>query len=362
MTILDALLEFVSVNRLAEVGDVGGVFGFPWSGGQTDLNSSGEVFEDFSPCGVLRGASAMALVDDDQVEEVGRNTLKDFVFFIGPGEGLVETEVNLVGGVDLPVLDLGHDRAEGLEIIDQGLVSENVAVNEEERALGFARLPETPDDLEDRVGFSGPCGHDEEEALVTFGNSLDDAVDRLALVIARLLAVGVQVVRLEDEFFLRILDVPVLLVAFPDFIWRGKGIERQLAFDVLSISRSLVVRGKGVAVGTECAGEVENVGVAQRLLHAVADAKAVLLGFDDRNGNACILQQNVVRELLLFLVPGGHVAPNDHWTRGKSDFAPNLRKLIPPRTFDSGRNEEIANVAFAELVFLLLGHAAMGPG
>ena len=64
----------------------------------------------------------MALVDYDQVEEVAGDGFKDFIFFVGAGEGLVKTEVDFVGWVDLPVFDLGHDRTEGLEVVDEGLV------------------------------------------------------------------------------------------------------------------------------------------------------------------------------------------------------------------------------------------------
>ena len=43
----------------------------------------------------------------------------------------------------------------------------------------------------------------------------------------------------------------MLLVAFPDFIRSGKGVERYLALDVLSGSGDFVMGGKGIAVGAE---------------------------------------------------------------------------------------------------------------
>ena len=64
----------------------------------------------------------MTLVDDDEVEEVTGNAFEDFVLVVRPGQGLVKAKVDLVGGIDLPVLDLGHDRAEGLKVVHQGLV------------------------------------------------------------------------------------------------------------------------------------------------------------------------------------------------------------------------------------------------
>ena len=87
----------VGVNRLAEVGDVGNVFGFLGRGGHAELDGAGEVVEDFAPGGIIGGAAAMALVDDDQVEEIAGDVLEDLVFFVRAGDGLIEAEVNFVG-------------------------------------------------------------------------------------------------------------------------------------------------------------------------------------------------------------------------------------------------------------------------
>ena len=65
---LDALLERVGVDRLAEVVDVRDVLGFLGRGGQADLRGGGEVVEDLAPGRVGRGAAAVAFVDDDQVD------------------------------------------------------------------------------------------------------------------------------------------------------------------------------------------------------------------------------------------------------------------------------------------------------
>ena len=88
--VVDALLERVGVDRVAEVVDVGDVFGFLGRGGQADLRGGREVVEHLAPGGVVGGAAAVALVDDDQVEEVGRELLVDVLLFLGAGDGLVE--------------------------------------------------------------------------------------------------------------------------------------------------------------------------------------------------------------------------------------------------------------------------------
>ena len=43
-----------------------------------------KIVEDLSPCGILSGAAAMALVDDDQVEEIRGELALDLLPFSGP--------------------------------------------------------------------------------------------------------------------------------------------------------------------------------------------------------------------------------------------------------------------------------------
>ena len=102
--VLDALLERVGVNRLAEVVDVGDVLGFLRRGGQADLRGAGEVFEDLAPGRILGRAAAMALVDHDQVEEAGRELAEELLPLLRPGDGLIEAEIDLEGRVDAALL------------------------------------------------------------------------------------------------------------------------------------------------------------------------------------------------------------------------------------------------------------------
>ena len=141
----------------------------------------------------------MALVDDDQVEEVGRELLEDVLLFLGAGDGLVEAEVDLEGLVDRAVGDLRHRLTERLEVVGHGLVDEDVAVGEEEDAFLRARLPQPPDDLKRRVGLAGAGRHDEQDAVLALGDGLDRAVDGDELVVARRFAGAVVVVVLRDD-------------------------------------------------------------------------------------------------------------------------------------------------------------------
>ena len=96
---------------------------------------------------------------DDQIEEVGGELFVDVLFFLGPGDRLVQAEVDFVRLVDRAVGDLGHRLTERLEVVGLGLVGEDIAIDEEEDAFLGTGFPETPDDLKGSVGFAGASGH-----------------------------------------------------------------------------------------------------------------------------------------------------------------------------------------------------------
>ena len=88
--VVDALLERVRVDGFAEVVDVGDVLGFLRGGGQPDLGGGLEVLEDRSPFRIGSGASAVTLVDDDEVEEVSGKLVVDGFSVFTADDGLVE--------------------------------------------------------------------------------------------------------------------------------------------------------------------------------------------------------------------------------------------------------------------------------
>src|SRR5665647_34910 len=171
----------------------------------------------------------MALVHHNKVEEFTAELLVDVLYFLCAGHSLVERHIDLIGLVDRPIGDLGHRGAKRLEIVDERLVSEDVAVDEEKDSLGLACLPQAPDDLEGRVGLPGAGGHNEQNAILAFGDCLDGAVHCDRLIVAGWLGGAVRVVLLRDELLLPGIEPLPLAVPTPQFIWSRELINSQIA-------------------------------------------------------------------------------------------------------------------------------------
>ncbi len=129
--VLDALLQTVGVNGLAEVVDIGDVLRFLGRRRHAELNGAGKIIEDLPPGGIIGGAAPVALVDDDHVEEIRGDVPEYLVCLVLSRNRLIESQVDFIGRVDLPVLHLGHHRSERLEVVDQGLIRQDVAIDQE---------------------------------------------------------------------------------------------------------------------------------------------------------------------------------------------------------------------------------------
>ena len=297
----------------------------------------------------------MALVDDDQVEEVGRELLVDVAGLLGAGDGLVEGEVDLVGLVDLSLLDLGHRRAERLEVVRLGLVDQDVAVGEEQDALLDPGLPEPPDNLERGVGLAGARRHDNQNAILSVGDCLDRAVDGVELVVTGRLAGAVVVVALGDDRQPIRRDLLPLAVSLPEFIRRRERVEGEFLLD-LRVGPRAVVEEKPVAVRAEHEGQVKRVlvRVTEGLLHPRADAVVVVLGLDHSQRNVRLEVQQVVGELRLASLD--RLPADDDPPLREEDLLANLSLKVPPRSHQRRRDELRADVTFGQGFLVEGGH------
>ena len=170
----------------------------------------------------------MAFIDNDEVKKVWAELPVDVFLFFVPGNGLIEGEIDLIGLVGLPLLDLGHGRTEGLEIVGHGLVDQDVPVCEEEDALLHLGLPKPPDDLESGKGFACSCGHHQQNTVPAPDDGLHGLVDGQKLVVARALLAAVTKVVLRNQRLLLLVQAAVLRPPLPQRFRRGEFVKGEL--------------------------------------------------------------------------------------------------------------------------------------
>ena len=105
-----------------------------------------------------------------------------------------------------------------------------------------------------------------------------------------------------------------------------------------------VVKYETVAIGGKHEGDVQRFGVVERLLHAVADAVRIVLGFDDREGDVGLVVQDVVGAL--GLAACDQLAADDDAALGEAYLLADLEHFVPARATEGGGDEFGADVAF----------------
>ena len=191
-SVLDALAQTVGVDRVAEVAVGVAVVLAQRRRRHAELIGRLEVFKDLAPVALVAGAAAMALVDDDQVEEVGRVLRCTGRARLVLGDGLVDGEVHLAALVHLAVLDLPAGVAErrrtscpsGRRPGCCGRPGRGCAAGGARRSRFQRDVPELPADLERHDRLAGARGHGEQDALLALQHGLHGAVDGDFLVVA----------------------------------------------------------------------------------------------------------------------------------------------------------------------------------
>jgi hypothetical protein len=163
---------------------------------------------------------------------------------------------------------------------------------------------------------------------LALGDGFDRGVDGVDLVVARPLAAAVVVVVLEDHLLCLGCQALPGSVSRPERGRRRKLIEPEGGLPLLAGAGS-IVEHEAIAVGREDEWDLKRLGILQGLLHARADAVAVLLGLDQGDRNVRLIVENVVGSL--GLAPRDELASDDDPTAGECDLLANLQHLIPAR-------------------------------
>ena len=295
MRVVDSLAQAVGVDRLAEVVDVGDVLGLLRRCGHADLRGRREIVENPAPVAVLLRGSPVALVDDDEIEEIPAEELREprdrflavplILGILVARKLLVEGEVHFMrsdgDGIVLGEVDLVNRLFKRGEVLLDRLVHENVPVGEVQDLFPQAAFQQTVDDLKGRIGLPGACGHHQQEAFLSPCYRLDDPVDGVALVVPRIVCALAGIIRLSDDLFLvggdALAAVRLALPAGGQLLDGREGVKRQSALK----ARQKVVFLEGIAVGTVGERDVLHARVCDRLLETVGDGVVVVLGLDN---------------------------------------------------------------------------------
>ena len=208
------------------------------------------------------------------------------------------------------------------------------------------RLPQPPDDLEGGVGLARAGRHDQQNAVPALGDGLDRRVDRVDLIVARLLAAAVVVVILKNDLLGFGVEALPGAIARPQVSGRREGVETKVQLAAANWRRC----GHGTRSRRRSKRRrtgFQRLGIVERLLHAVADAVGVVLRLDQGDRDVRLVVENEVG--LLRLAARHQLAAHDDAALGETRPPPEpapSRPSLPRLT--AGSDELGADVAFGE--------------
>ncbi len=240
----------------------------------------------------------MALVNDDQVEELG---LEEFLVVLGSFltyELLIEREIHLMGGVGtllvLLIVDFVNGICQGLEVLLYRLVHKHIAVGKVQHFLHQPSLQQTIYNLECRVGLARAGGHHQKQAALPLGYGIDGAVYGIALVITRREDVLTCAVGLVDDLQFLGGEAGTLVAlrqeARIQFLLSGELVHREAALH----AREEIKLLKSHAIAAEGKGNVHHHGIFLSLLNTIAYRVACILGLDDGDGRGTVVVEHIV--------------------------------------------------------------------
>ena len=345
-SVINALGEAVFVDRIAEVRVGVDVVLSAWCCGHADLGCGLEPLQDLAPVAVVAGAAPMALVDDDEIEEVLRvlpiETRPTFV----AGDALIGREVHIAALRSVTAAYLVACISEDAEVLRHRVVHEHVAVGEKEHlrpACGVPDVPaggpELPGNLESDGGLPRSGAQRQQDALTPRDDGLDGTVDGDLLVVPQRPA-SVPVGRGQQPLG-RCTVHKALRHALPppELLGRWKCVEGPFhAGRVVDLDDFHAVRRIGEL-------EAECFGVVTRLLEALCGVLVARLRLNYGYGEMGSEPQDVIGALLS---SAACPASDEHDSSvGEGPlFVDRVRRIVPARFPKHGDDELAAGVSF----------------
>ena len=231
--VINALPQGVRVHRITKVFCIRYIRGFLGCCRHADVCGRRKVIENSPPGGIIGCAAAVALVYHHQIKKIGTEIFVRIFNAIGIGEALVQAQkdfIRFVAAVNTALfagnetlitihihhlfLNDGHLVAEVFEVAPAGLVDQRSAIGQEKDSFFHTRLPQPVDDLKSRVRFACAGGHDQQDAVIAFGDGFHRAVDGDLLIVSWRATGAIRKVFLRGN---------------PVFVCRGEALEHFIA-------------------------------------------------------------------------------------------------------------------------------------
>ena len=243
----------------------------------------------------------MALVHDDEVEEIRGEFLVKSGTALVLGDGLIRGEIKLAAVDHHPALDFVPRIAEPGKGFVLGIIHQEITVCEVQDARLPGRIalgvplgrPEFPADLKRHDSLAGASGHCQQHALLALQNRPHHAVNRDALVVIWNLAAG-KIEGRQQPFHGVLGQLFRRHQPRPQFRRSGKG------------GNGPLDAGEGVefddlfAVGGVAKFQVQNFPIFLRLLHAVGGFFVFRLGLGHGKGEIAGVVEQIIGALFLF--------------------------------------------------------------
>ena len=291
--VVDALLQRINVNGIAEIPVGIDVVGAPRRGGHAELHRGREIFENSAPVAFVVGTAAMTLIDDDKIEKVGRVVAEIrrgiAVLVRAAHEGLEDGEEH--GGVlgDAAALTdfLGLDAnpcavfsKSGKGVV--GLVGQDIAIGQEQDARSPRRLArhvpaaleQSPGDLKGDGGLAGAGRQRQQDALLAGGDRFQRVLDGIVLIVPRLPSAAALLERHGGETVAP--SVRRLEHLGPQLV------RRRIVLDIALLPGLHVDAIDTPAIGGEGKARLQFLGIGLGLRHALGRALVLGLGLDHR--------------------------------------------------------------------------------
>ena len=242
----------------------------------------------------------MALVYDNQVEEVGGKQFAEMLLVIVTHQLLIQGEVHLMRGngafiVFRHIDFMSHFFQRGKILLDR-LIHQNITVSKIKDFSFHTALQHPIDDLEGSIGLAGASGHNQQNPLLSPCNGVHGTVDGITLIISGRVGVLAGIVGLLQYGLLLRRQAGFLLIPGDQFLLCGELI--QTKFPLLSGQK--IMFHKPIPVGAVRKRHIQHFGIGHGLLQAVRNAVGVIFGFHNGNGIIYAEVEDIVRPFWLF--------------------------------------------------------------